>query len=178
MRYFSGSDVVRVLQPISQKVLTQWVDRRLVIPTIRARGRGTKNEFTLIDVIRIAIMQRLNELGLSRESAAAIAFCSSESKIGAQHLSTIEHLVDLYQRVIDPVVKPGTSILGDIAALTEHVYMVIVPVDDVPGKVAIGYYVTGETGFMKLYRELGGEDAHVLNLTKIVKKVVDGLRGV
>ena len=41
MRLFSGSDVVRAVG-MNQKVLTQWIDRGLIIPAKKAAGSGDK----------------------------------------------------------------------------------------------------------------------------------------
>lgn len=105
MKPFSGADVVKALG-ISQKVLTQWINRQLITPTRKARGPWDKNEFTLPGIIRIGIMKKLADAGFERPEAARIAFLPMDAPSGKA-----------FSEVIDEVIKlcadtSGTTVLG------------------------------------------------------------------
>jgi hypothetical protein len=172
MQYFSGSDVARVLG-IKQKVLTQWIDRRLVIPSIKARGRGSKNQFSQTDIIRIAIMQSLP--GVVLETAAAVGFCSPKTEVGQVHLKMIEDVVNSYGEEVKARANTGGTILGN-SVFAKQAYLAIIP-KDLPGEVAMGFFIMGKEGFTQLYHHLESEDhVTIINITKIVKRVIDGLQ--
>ncbi len=173
MRYYTGSDVVRAVG-LSQKVLTQWIDRRLVVPSVRAQGKGTKHGFTLVDLVRIAVMEKLSRMGLPRENAAAVGFCSPAIEIGADLLSKIELVINSYREEVRTASDNNVPILGRESA--RQVYLAIVPKHDVPGKVAIGFHITGWSDFAALYEQLELEDAAVvINLTRLIKRTMDAL---
>ena len=173
MTHYTGSHVVRAVG-LNQKVLTQWIDRHLVIPSLKARGRGARHRFTLIDVIRIAIMEKLSRMGLPRENAAAVGFCSPATEIGADFLSTIQAVIDSYRQELVTRGDKSASLLG--REFAKQVYLAVVPKDDVPGKIAKGFHITDRKGFAGLYAQLESDDAAVIiNLTKLIKGVMDTL---
>ncbi len=176
MRYFVGADVVRATG-VNQKVLTQWIDRHLVLPSVKAQGRGAKHEFTLVDIIRIGLLDKLAGMGIPRETAGAIAFCPMGTNIGRDLFARIEGVVTSYKAEIEARRGGTTSILGS-AVFAWQVYLACTPRSDVPGYVAIGHHIGARQDFAALYETLENEDGAVLvNLTKVVKRVMDVLGG-
>jgi len=170
MPHYSGSHVVRAVG-LGQKVLTQWIDRYLVIPSLKAPGRGARHGFTLVDVIRIAIAEKLSRMGLPRQNAAVVCFCSPATEIGADLLSKIETVINSYREEVKTAGHKRESLLG--RQFAQQVYLVIVPKDDVPGKVAKGFHITGRRGFADLYGRLESDDvAVIINLTKLIKGIM------
>jgi len=55
---------------IKRERLRVWIDEGWVRPYIRARGPGTKNYFTIADIIHIKTFEFLVECGLHRRLAA------------------------------------------------------------------------------------------------------------
>ncbi len=67
---FSTFDIVKCLG-IPRERLKDWQNNMFIKPTIKARGKGTKAEFTRLDVYALALFKHLvEELHLKREEAS------------------------------------------------------------------------------------------------------------
>lgn len=70
LQAYSTSDVCRILS-VSPERLREWMIRKFVEPSIqKAKGQGTRAEFSIDDLYRIALFKELIENGFSRETAA------------------------------------------------------------------------------------------------------------
>jgi len=166
MRLFSGSDVVRAVG-MNQKVLTQWIDRGLIIPAKKAAGSGDKNGFTLLDIIRVGMMKQLADFGLSRGEAARIAFYPEGNPAG-DVLSQIINRVLHSCRQAQKARKEG---LGWGAAVAEPCLVVFF-------KGADGNYNETECSTLKDLRVLFNnpyETATIIHLTRLVQRVIEAL---
>lgn len=167
MKLFSGSDVVKTLG-INQKLLTQWVDRHLVIPTKKAKGPGDKNEFTIADIIRISIMKKLADSGVSRKQAAVIAFYPEDDPDGASFSQIIN-------RVLDSCIQAQKwrmerrPILG--APVLERCIMVFFR--DADGNYGATPY--SPVNELKGFFDIPYETATIIHLTRLVQRVTEVL---
>ena len=56
---------------IPRSSIQQYIDRGLIRPSLgTARGKGTRNKFSLADVYRFRLFQKLHEAGLSQKEAS------------------------------------------------------------------------------------------------------------
>ena len=55
---------------VKRERLREWVNQGFTKPTVAAQGAGTKAEFSIMDVYRIAVFKRLVEAGVNRRRAA------------------------------------------------------------------------------------------------------------
>jgi hypothetical protein len=71
---YLGADAAKAAG-VKSSTLARWVDRGLVIPSSpSAGGSGTRHEYTLLDIVRIALMKNLGKLGFSWGRASLLAF--------------------------------------------------------------------------------------------------------
>ena len=69
---FSTLDIVKLLN-IPRERLREWIDRRYIRPSIKeAEGHGRKALFSLADLYRIEIFNRLTNVGLHRVVGLAL----------------------------------------------------------------------------------------------------------
>jgi len=66
---FSTFDVLKILD-IKRERLREWVNRGFIIPTVRAKGLGSKAVFSMVDIYKIAVFKKLVESGVQRRRAA------------------------------------------------------------------------------------------------------------
>jgi DNA-binding transcriptional MerR regulator len=160
MKLFSGSDVVKTLG-ISQKLLTQWFTRELIVPTKKARGPGDKNEFTLTDIVRISIMRELANSGLSRRAAADIAFCPVDNPTGVAFAKILDRVIESYRQ--------PTTLLGG----RERVLMAFFR--DADGNIWANDF-SNDNGLRNLYHLfLDYETATIINISKLAEHVTSVL---
>ena len=70
---FSTFDLTKALK-IPRSNLQLYIDKGFIRPSLgAASGKGTRNRFSLEDVYRIRLFQRLSEAGLSQKEAAELA---------------------------------------------------------------------------------------------------------
>ena len=70
---FSTFDLTKALE-IPRSNLQLYLDKGFIRPSLgAASGKGTRNRFSLEDVYRIRLFQRLSEAGLSQKEAAELA---------------------------------------------------------------------------------------------------------
>ena len=70
-KFYKYKDIKKILG-IKQTRLHAWVERGYIKPSIKGKGSGTQNIYTLNDLFKIAYFQGLVEFGMSRASAAKI----------------------------------------------------------------------------------------------------------
>ena len=76
---------------ISRSNLQQYLDRGFIKPSIsRARGKGTRNYFSLEDIYRIRIFQRLAQIGFSQSEAAEYSQTLDLSRLGKKGINWIK----------------------------------------------------------------------------------------
>jgi DNA-binding transcriptional MerR regulator len=167
MKLFAGSDVVKALG-INQKLLTQWIDRRLVIPTKKAEGSGDKNKFTLADIIRIGIMKQLADSGFSRPRAASLAFYPDDDSTGVAFSQIINRVLDSCIQAQKWKVE-GRPVLS--APIAEQCLLVFFR--HAEGKVGAIPYSTAKD-LRDLYF-IPYETASTIHLTRLIQRIIEVL---
>ena len=73
LHHYQARDVLRVVG-VSQGLMTQWIERGHVIPTIPASGHGTRNKFDELCICQILLFKVLNEAGFKLNESSRLAF--------------------------------------------------------------------------------------------------------
>jgi len=80
---------------ISRSNLQQYLDRGFINPSIsRAKGKGTRNYFSLEDIYCIRIFQRLAQIGFSQSEAAEYSQDLDLSKLGNKGIDWVKITYD------------------------------------------------------------------------------------
>ncbi len=95
MRTFSTFDIVRLVGTPRER-LFDWIARGFIEPSGgKAKGRGTKNVFTLRDLYGVVIFQALVDSGTAREKAAGyyLRWKSNPEDITESDIDMMSYLV-------------------------------------------------------------------------------------
>jgi hypothetical protein len=68
---FSTLDIVAAIG-IPRERLRDWMNRGFVVPSISAKGQGTKAVFTRNDIYYLAVFDKLLQYGLKRKTASSL----------------------------------------------------------------------------------------------------------
>ena len=89
-RQFSTFDITRVFG-IPRSNIQQYMDRGFIKPSIEsAEGKGTRNLFSVEDLYRLRIFQRLHAVGLSQKEASENSRLVDFKKIGKKGVNWIK----------------------------------------------------------------------------------------
>ncbi len=154
---YTGAVVTKALG-ISQKLLTQWVDRKLIVPARQGRGHGSKTEYGLEDIIKIALFNELAKAGISRFQASAIVFPEAPSS-GSLML----------EAAISQLLTPIPTLLG--GTMKHDPYMMFF-FQEADGSIH-GFNAANRVEWNSVYSKIGSlRLLTVVNLTAIVEQVV------
>ena len=73
---FSSFDVLKILD-IEKERFLEWIKKGFVAPTVKAKGRGTRAAFSLLDIYKIAVFNKLLVGGFERRKAAELVKTNS-----------------------------------------------------------------------------------------------------
>ena len=186
-KYLSG-DAAKAIG-IQSNALARWVDRGLVRPSSpTAGGSGTRNEYTLNDIVRIGIMKALGTRSFTWGRASDLAFQSPvESEYGKMLDEAITKSLDAWmyhrsdQRKNMLAEWAGSEITQEDEAMLdatnkpEPSYFFFL--QDESGKVYASRSQNAKD-FGTLYKDLETvESASLVNLSAIIDKVMCVLAG-
>ena len=91
---FTTFDIAKLFD-IPRSNVQQYIDRGLLTPSMeRTQGRGTKNLFSLNDLYRFRLFQKLYAVGLSQREAAENSCLIDFSKIGKKGVNWVKIVRD------------------------------------------------------------------------------------
>ena len=176
---FRSGEAARAIGEKSS-TLARWVDRGLVTPSNPASGgSGTRNEYSLEDIVRLGFMKALAGQGHSLGRASSLAFQSSkESEYGQALAKAIADCISAWIRHDEGVQyskgEGSSTILTSIPPPARAPVYFLFFHDDT-GKLA-SIYVPDARCFAELYEHLKEIETLVLvNLTAIVEKALSVL---
>lgn len=170
--FFSRAEVAKAVG-IRPHLLSQWVYEGLVRPFRKLTGTGRKNEYTFNDIISIALMTRLVNIGLARENASAIS---------RAWLRRLDKDLEQQQRVV----SMAASYLEELKARRSGQLSILDPPSFPPFYLLVdpiaedngGEWIFDREAWKSLYDSLDGERMnlhYLLNMKEVIKEVVDYL---
>ena len=97
---FTTFDIAKLFD-ISRSNVQQYIDRGLLTPSLeRTQGRGTKSLFSLNDLYRFRLFQKLYAVGLSQREAAEKSFSVDFRKTGEKGNNWLRVVRDKSKRKI------------------------------------------------------------------------------
>lgn len=164
MRQYSTFEIKDILE-MPRERLQDWIQRGFIYPSLnQAKGRGTKNVFSLWDLYGIALFEKLLWLGFSRETAKIFykIWTTSRKKFTPKSLRMSQKY--LVFRTIDKKSTQGSPVNTDNSDFSnensspEIFFDIDFKIED---------FIEGESDWINV---------QVFNITKLVREVDEKLK--
>jgi hypothetical protein len=87
--------MVRDVVGISQNLLDQWIYRKIVKPTEKGSGPGTRNLYNELNMCQILLLKELNDVGFSLTKGSELAYQPKVEAFFAVALSRMREIIRL-----------------------------------------------------------------------------------
>jgi len=80
MELFNHKDVLRVYTDLKPRTLISWVDKGVLSPQVKASGTGTRNRYSVRNLVEIGVIRELTSYGMTHNYISSILKQLAEKK--------------------------------------------------------------------------------------------------